>query len=294
MADSTSDPGSPPDRRKFAWGRFRYRWKSAWRSLLQGDRGPRSSEVWKGDYPTWQAAEAASEGYDSAHIVQKCRAAVLRVKSGEAAYERDSVLFEEVQYSWGLLAGLQFAAARHAGRLSVLDFGGSLGSTYFQNRAFLRRLPACSWNIVEQPDFVDVGRAEFQDEQLRFHRSVAECLLTTKPDVVVVSGSLQYMPNPHALLAEIIGHGFDVVILDRTPFISGRRDVLTVQTVPAEIYQASYPSWFFSRDKVEALFAADYDLLARTPWWCDPPAHINHEHLAMWDGLIFIRKPAKA
>ncbi len=293
MADLTSRPGSSPSRHKSAWRRFRHRCKLAWCSLLQGDLGPQNSEVWVGDYPTWQAAEAASEGYDSAHIVEKCRAAVLKVKRGEAAYERDSVLFEEVQYSWALLAGLQFAAARHAGRLSVLDFGGSLGSTYFQNRAFLRRLPACSWNIVEQPDFVDVGRADFQDEELRFHGSVAECLLATKPNVVVISGSLQYMPNPPALLAEIIGHGFDVVILDRTPFISGQRDVLTVQTVPAEIYQASYPSWFFSRDKVEALFAADYDLLARTPWWCDPPAYINHEHLASWDGLIFVKKPAK-
>ena len=59
-----------------------------------------------------------------------------KVKNGEAVYERDSVLFDEIQYSWGLLAGLEKAALEHDGKLCVLDFGGSLGSTYYQNKQF--------------------------------------------------------------------------------------------------------------------------------------------------------------
>ena len=45
------------------------------------------------------------------------------MKNGEAVYERDSVLFDEIQYSWGLLAGLQKAALENDGKLCVLDFG---------------------------------------------------------------------------------------------------------------------------------------------------------------------------
>lgn len=274
--------------------RFRKGWKSFWRGIFRRRPQPQNSESWRGDYPSWEAAEASSQGYDSDAILEKCRTAALKVKMGEAACERDSVLFDQVHYSWGLLAGLQLGAARHAGRLSVMDFGGSLGSTYFQNRAFLARLPRCEWNVVELPKFVRAGQADFQDETLRFHPTIDDCVKARRPDVVVLSGSLQYLPDPHAVLEEIIGHDFDVVIFDRTPFIEAARDLLTVQTVPAAIYQASYPSWFFSRSALERHFADKYDLVARTPWWCDPPAYINFEHLASWEGLIFVKKTKKA
>lgn len=290
MADDATPSGGHGRSMRAAWARWSLRCRLVWRSLFRGGKRPRNSRIWRGDYPSWSSAAAASGGYDGGEILEKCRAAVLKVKTGEAAYERDSVLFDEVQYSWGLLAGLQFAAARNGGRLSVLDFGGSLGSTYFQNRAFLGRLPACEWHIVEQPNFVRVGQAEIADDQLRFHPSVAECVAARRPNVAILSSSLQYLPDPHAVLAEVALSGFDVVILDRTPFIPGPRDLLTVQTVPAKIYRASYPAWFFARDTVDAHFAAGYDLLARPPWWCSPPVYVNYEHLASWEGAIFVRK----
>lgn len=270
--------------------RFRKRWKSFWRLIFRSRHQPKNSKIWCGDYSSWQAAEASSHGYDSEDILEKCRTAGMKVKMGEVAYERDSVLFDQVQYSWGLLAGLQLGAARNAGRLSVMDFGGSLGSTYFQNRRFLERLPRFEWNIVEQAQFVRVGQADFQDEALRFHHSIDACVKAQRPNVAVFSGSLQYLPDPHATLEEIIGHDFDVVIFDRTPFISAERDLLTVQTVPASIYLASYPSWFFSRKGLERHFETKYDLLTRTPSWCTSPAFINSTHLACWEGVIFVKK----
>lgn len=269
---------------------FRKRWKSFWRRIFQRRHQPKNSKIWRGDYPSWKAAEASSRGYDAEVILEKCRTAGMKVKRGEAAYERDSVLFDQVQYSWGLLTGLQLGAARNAGRLSVMDFGGSLGSTYFQNLRFLERLPRFEWNIVEQAQFVRVGQADFQDEALRFHHSIDDCVKARRPNVAVLSSSLQYLPDPHAVLEEIIGHDFDVVILDRTPFIATERDLLTVQTVPASIYQASYPAWFFSRKGLERHFEAGYDLLARTPSWCTSPAFINSAHLASWEGVIFVKK----
>ena len=82
---------------------------------------------WKGNYKTWQAALDNSSGYDSDLILQKVKDATLKVKKGEAVYERDSVLFDEIEYSWPLLSGLMLAAAKRNGELNVLDFGGSLG-----------------------------------------------------------------------------------------------------------------------------------------------------------------------
>ena len=125
---------------------------------LRGNR-PTDAYGLSGDYHSWDEAMAASTGYDSESILDKTRTSLLKVKNGEAAYERDSVLFDEIEYAWPMLAGLMWVAARCGGTLNVLDFGGSLGSTYFQNRAFLSALPQVRWNIVEQSRHVETGKA---------------------------------------------------------------------------------------------------------------------------------------
>ena len=88
---------------------------------------------WKGAFDSWEAAQLRSNGYNADNILQKVLAASLRVKEGEALFERDSVLFYEKKYSWELLATLMWIAAQHGETLNIIDFGGSLGSTYYQN-----------------------------------------------------------------------------------------------------------------------------------------------------------------
>ena len=70
----------------------------------------------EGDFATWEEAKAQCTGYDAKDILAKVLAATLKVKCGEAAFERDSVLFDEVEYAWPMLAGLMWAAARNGGR----------------------------------------------------------------------------------------------------------------------------------------------------------------------------------
>jgi putative methyltransferase (TIGR04325 family) len=202
-----------------------------------------------GDYRSWDEAMAASTGYDSDIILEKTRVALMKIKHGEAAYERDSVLFDEIQYAWPLLTGLMWTAAHCGGTLNVLDFGGSLGSTYFQNRIFLSALPQVRWNIVEQSRHVETGRTWFEDDHLRFYMDIADCLADTQPNVVVLSGVLQYLEHPYAIFESILRLPCDCVIIDRTPFWAGPKDRLCVQTVPPDIYPASYPSWIFSKDR---------------------------------------------
>ena len=122
----------------------------------------------------------------------------MKVKNGEAVYERDSVLFDEIEYAWPGLAGLMWSRLRCGGTLNVLDFGGSLGSTYFQNRAFLSVLPGVRWNIVEQSRHVETGKAWFEDDRLRFYPDIADCLADTQPNVVLLSNVLQYLEHPYA------------------------------------------------------------------------------------------------
>jgi len=226
--------------------------------LLRGYRALRGRETRRdsagqrlcltGDYGSWDEACADSTGYDTEIILERTKAALLRVKNGQAVYERDSVLFGEIHYAWPLLAGLMWVAARSGGTLNVLDLGGSLGSTYFQNRVFLGRLREVRWNIVEQSRHVEVGKSLFEDEQLRFYHSLEDCLAETQPQAVVLSGVLQFMPDPYRMLRDLLGLNCGHLLVDRTPFWNGPEDRLCVEHVPEEIYPASYPSWIFSTE----------------------------------------------
>jgi len=195
-----------------------------------------------------QEAQNNSIGYDSDKILQTVKNSLIKVKNGEAVYERDSVIFDEIQYSWQLLTGLMFASAKKGGVLKVCDFGGSLGSTYYQNKKFLDKLDDVLWGVVEQKHFVDIGKKEFEDDRLKFFYSVDECVEKEKSNVLVLSSVLQYIEKPYELLDDILKNDFEYILIDRTPF-SKIGEKITLQIVPPTIYEASYPCRFFEQDK---------------------------------------------
>lgn len=236
---------------------------------------------------TWAQAVASVRGYDDATIIDKVAEATRAVERGEAAFERDSVLFEEPEYSWPLLAAILHAAGRD-GRLSVLDFGGALGSTYRQHRRFLEDLPDLRWTVVEQGAFVDVGRREFQTDRLRFASTVAEGADQASPTVVLLGSSLQYMEDPDSVLDELTSTTADTLIIDRTPLWDGPQDVLCIQTVPASIYAASYPMWILSRPGLTTSLADSWSLVAEYESGHRRPRTTKGREFG-WDGLVLDR-----
>jgi len=217
---------------------------------------------WKGDYLTWQQAKNASTGYDTDKIIDAVKNALLKVKKGEAVYERDSVIFDEIQYSWPLLAGLMFVAVK-LGEVKVLDFGGSLGSTYYQNKKFLDRIESVSWSIVEQERFVEAGKTEFEDNRLNFFHTVDECVIKNRPNVLLLSSVLQYIEKPYELLDDILKHDFEYILIDRNPFVN-LREKITLQVVSPAIYEASYPCHFFNEERFIEYFAKKQYLIVET------------------------------
>ena len=216
----------------------------------------------EGDYLTWEDASAQCTGYDAEPILAKVLEATLKVKRGEAVFERDSVVFDEVEYSWPLLTGLMWASARNSGRLNVLDFGGALGSSYFQNRDFLQRLTDFHWNVVEQEHYVIKGQENIQNDHLRFYRSIENCLIDNQPNVVLLSSVLQYLESPFDIINKLTLTGATCLLIDRTPFSDGDTDKILVQKVPSSIYRASYPMRVFSLQKFRNMIETDWRLVA--------------------------------
>lgn len=217
----------------------------------------------EGEFASWAEAKAACVGYEDASIVQRVAEAARAVERGEAAYEQDSVLFDEVHYSWPVVASLLMIACARGGSLSVVDFGGSLGTSYRQNRKLLKGLQRLSWAVVEQETFVAAGQAEFSTPTLQFFGDLDPAIERTRADVILLSGVLQYLPDPQAFLGELVDKPVEYLLFDRTPLIDGETDRLTVQRVPRHIYPASYPAWFLSRKQLWSKLERQFELVEK-------------------------------
>lgn len=218
---------------------------------------------WFGDYNSWKEAERVCSGYDSDLILEKCKEAALKVKNGDAIFERDSVLFYKPEPSPLVLTGLLHCAFENQGKLNVLDFGGSFGSSYYQNIDFLSKLSnlSLSWNIVEQENFVKVGKELFQTDNLKFYNTIEDCFSEHKINVLLLSSVLQYLENPNTLLDKLTSLDIDYIIFDKTAFNNSIKDIITVQKVSPSIYKASYPAWIFSESNFISKVLEKYDLI---------------------------------
>lgn len=242
---------------------------------------------------TWHESNEMVSGYASTNILEQVRGALGAVRDGRAEHERDGVLFSEIKYSWPLLATIMSAAAESHGMLRVLDFGGSLGSTYFQNRRYLSLLDDVKWLVVEQESFVAIGKKEFESETLLFESELSDAVESLDANVVLCSSSLQYVDSPESILAKLTESGAKHLVIDRTPFHMGLDDLLTIQTVPPEIYSAQYPAWILSWPRLIEILDSDWRLVSRFDT-LEQPMKTSQGTDFFWQGAHFVRRAASS
>lgn len=224
-----------------------------------------------GNYPDWQAAIADSTSYSEEKILKRVTISARKVKEGLAVFERDSVLFYEESFNWALIAACFMAS--HKRNLNVLDYGGSLGSSYYQNKKILNNFLKFKWMIVEQYQYVIQGQQEFADDNLNFYFSLDELPAI---DIAILGGVLEYLEFPYRVLKQIASLSPAIIYIDRTPFTKSSEDRLTVQHVNKKIYKGSYPAWFFSKSRfLREIREIGYKVL--TEYITDDTANINCE-----------------
>jgi putative methyltransferase (TIGR04325 family) len=215
-----------------------------------------------GTYSSWSEAAADATGYSADSILSQAIVATRKVISGEAKFQRDGVTFSDALYPFPLISALLRAAVENNGELTVLDFGGSLGCTYHQCRDFLQGLRKLRWCIVEQAHVAEAGNQHFKSDNLLFFKEMKEVWTTYPPNVVLFSSSLQYLPEPYAVLRQVIDSATDYIIIDRNPFIEGNASVISLQKTPRQIVESSYPVWLFSEAELRREFSGKYSEIA--------------------------------
>ena len=178
--------------------------------------------------------------------------------------ERDSVNFDKIQYSWPLLSFLMWVSRNEPNnKLNLVDFGGSLGTSYYQNRKFIENIPV-EWKIVEQENFVEYGKKYFQDDRLSFFTSIKDALTKSESTVILLCGVLQYLKEPYSIIQQIVNCNFKYIFIDRTTFHNDdNEDRIVFQKAPSQVYKASYPCWLFNEKKLlNFFFNNGYELIA--------------------------------
>ena len=214
--------------------------------------------LFSGNYMSWREASANATGYDSDSILAKVIVATNKVTSGETKFERDGVTFDVMHYPFPLIATLLRASTENRGQLTVLDFGGALGSSYYQCRDFLQGVNNLHWCVVEQAHFVESGSAHFATKNLSFFYQMKDVWTTHQPNVILFSGVLQYLPEPFVVLKEAIDSQVEYIIIDRTPFIEYGVSIISLQKVPTQIINSSYPVWLFNESEFKQIFSGKY------------------------------------
>ncbi|CAK0763319.1 Methyltransferase, TIGR04325 family [Gammaproteobacteria bacterium] len=242
---------------------------------------------YRGEYVDWASAQAAAGGYDDDALLRRFTEAALAVKLGNAAWERDGVIWDHIPANMPLFAALGRVALAQGGRLSVLDFGGALGSSYIQCRNFFTEAVELTWSVVEQPKLVTVGQQRIAHDNLYFYSTISQVIAAQRPNVALLSSVLQYLEQPWEVLDQIIAAGIPYLVIDRHP-CSVTHELITIQVIPSSLYPASYPSWLFDCPRMLAILAQQYRLLAT--WEGKDPQIRGWGKAAEFNGYFLQRK----
>jgi len=207
---------------------------------------------WFGNYSSWQSALMECSGYDDPRILQYILNAALQVKLGKAVFERDGVVFYKPQYNYPLLSSLLYCSNSSNHKLHLLDFGGSLGSVYFQHKAVLNNMNEFSWNVIEQKHFVVDGVKNIEDDILHFYKTIDEC--SASINIAVFSSSLQYLEKPYNILNDVFSLKIKNIVIDLTPIHKLKHDYIVKQISQYNQLKTSYPCRLFQYDKFISFF----------------------------------------
>jgi putative methyltransferase (TIGR04325 family) len=153
--------------------------------------------------------------------------------------------------------------AANSNRLSVIDFGGSLGTTYQQNRRFLSKLKnSVEWHIVEQENVCVLAKNFLTHERNLFYYSDL-VKIKTDVDIIIFSSSIQYIKEFSDIIIKAKDLRPKYIIFLKTPINKTPFNLIFVQKIPGKIYEGSYPSWAFSSDCINDILRLDYNLIIK-------------------------------
>lgn len=219
-------------------------------------------------FPSYEAALSASDGtgYQSSNVVD---VVVQKNKIYQDHLQRTRTLgIDTLRLAVGLAA-----VERKGPTLSVIDFGGGGGTQFFAARSLLGSAENITWNVVETPAMVKAANANLACRGLRFFESIEEAQEDMGVvDLVFASGSLQYTPDPLAMLRRLVSIEAPHLYITRTSFNDQQETMFALQhsrlshNGPGPLPEGfndegvSYPVTFSPKNDAEDVISAKYEI----------------------------------
>jgi putative methyltransferase (TIGR04325 family) len=229
----------------------------------------------EGPYNSWREAASNTVGYKDDRITKKLLSAANAVLSEDAVFQRDGILFEEIEYNWPTLSALLVAQANSKNN-HILDVGGGFGQTILQNSNYLSIMPrgkATRYSILEQKEIVELSSSLIHSNPLINYYSNLEDI-PRDFDIVYFGSSAAYIENISELFDFLTLVKPSFIIFDRTPFSTSTTDTFYLERPPAKYYSGgSYPIRVFSESKFKNQLIRNmrYKLLAQWDEKFQPP-----------------------
>jgi putative methyltransferase (TIGR04325 family) len=243
-----------------------------------------ASKKWsfEGNYSSFEEASSKCKGYSDKETVSE-----IKKKFTESIKSRSGRQIFLDQYDQQLLSAFFIATrALVKNHISVLDLGGGFGIHYHQIKNAAGSKMSFKWDVVETAVLANEATAQNRYEELSFYDNIGH-LVNNRYDIILTSGTLQYLPDPFAMFRyfQEIQHQF--LIINRFPLIDEPADRLTIQNVPKSYYSASFPSWFFSSEKWISAFEKEYKIDFR--WFCMSEIYLGMQKVP-FQGLLLDKR----
>jgi putative methyltransferase (TIGR04325 family) len=190
-----------------------------------------------GDYKDFDEAARDASEYDSAAIAKHAAAQI-------PTFFQDDFCEIDGRYQQvhSVLASVMDRLGKS--RVSVLDVGGGNGNNFIACSKLSPSVPY-DWTILETASMCAASGGKLSVDW-------TPVLPNRSFDAVLISGTLQYLPEPYKPLSEFARKA-PWIIIHRTPLIEDPADRLTIQIVDPDIYPGELlRHCFLSRDKLRS------------------------------------------
>ena len=213
-------------------------------------------KVWEGVYDSFSQAPRTNNGFHGQTYLERARASLEK----DLAELRGGFVPESAIVHHYLLPGVVAALARPEKTLSILDFGGGMGSNFLTLRAVLGPNQHVRYMVVELENVCEAARGLLADfDEISFETALPDA---GSFDLVHSGSALQYIEDWRGLLTRLAGYGASSLLFSDAM-------VGTIKTyVSTQLYYgAAIPTWFWSIDEfIDAVERHGYKLALRVPY----------------------------
>lgn len=216
--------------------------------------------IWEGIHERFDQCPGYEQGYECDRWV---RQETERINGLLQAAKDDKTIPSVVSYRTNLLPFLAVTTAANSkeNKVTILDFGGGLGSTYISVAAACANQQVIDYHVVEFKSICKAGEKCFKDDSyIHFHDHLSDEIQDV--DIICLSSSIQYVEDWKGLLKELTKYDPQYILLADLP--AGE---IPTYASSQNYYESKIPHRFFNvTEVIDTVLSMNLNLLFKSSY----------------------------